>query len=64
MSITISKDTWRDLHTNATTDFIRDDIKATLKNAVEAGIEVIMTDEEYNEIGRFSIEDDTLNPPA
>lgn len=44
--ITISKDTWEDLHTDAASPIAREEITRLLKIVVENGIPVWLTDEE------------------
>lgn len=59
--ITISADTWADLHTSTASPVARDEIPSMLMRAVEAGIPVWLTDEEGKKIKQVLIDGDGLN---
>lgn len=59
--ITISADTWNDLHSSAASPVARDEIPAMLRRAVEAGIPVWLTDEDGKKLKQVLIDGDGLN---
>ncbi|MDU7589046.1 MAG: hypothetical protein E7K47_16960 [Acidovorax sp.] len=59
--ITISADTWTDLHSKAASPVARDEIPAMLRRAVEAGIPVWLTDEDGKKLKQVLIDGDCLN---
>ncbi len=48
--ITISADTWSDLHSSAASPVAREEIPVMLRRAVEAGVPVWLTDEDGNKL--------------
>ena len=59
--ITISADTWTDLHSNAASPVAREEIPVMLRRAVEAGIPVWLTDEDGKKLKQARIDEDGLN---
>lgn len=59
--ITISVDTWNDLHSSAASPVARDEIPAMLRRAVETGIPVWLTDEDGKKLKQVLIDGDGLN---
>nr|WP_107784032.1 hypothetical protein [Nitrosomonas nitrosa] len=59
--ITISKDTWEDLHTDAASPIAREEITRLLKIVVENGIPVWLTDEEGQKLKKLMLEGGRLN---
>ena len=59
--ITISRDTWADLHTELASLGAHEEIPAMLRHAVEAGIPVWLTDEEGKKLKKVVMVGDKLN---